>query len=155
MVLGRQDYQWKHEPCLYGWKEGAAHYFIPDRTNTTVIEDDIDYSKLKKPELLKIIEDIMSEKTPSTVIHCDKPQRNDLHPTMKPILLLARMISNSSKPGEIVADPFIGSGSTMVTSHQLKRRCFGMELVPEICQVTIDRMMKLQPDIEIRKIKNK
>lgn len=39
MVLGRQDYQWKHEPCLYGWKPGAAHYFIEDYTNTTVIED--------------------------------------------------------------------------------------------------------------------
>ena len=48
MVMGRQDYQWKHEPCLYGWKPGAAHYFTPDRTNTTVIEDNIDYKKLKK-----------------------------------------------------------------------------------------------------------
>lgn len=38
MVLGRQDYQWKHEPCLYGWKEGASHYFIEDRTKTTIID---------------------------------------------------------------------------------------------------------------------
>lgn len=39
-VLGRQDYQWKHEPCLYGWKDGAAHYFTDDRTQSTVIEED-------------------------------------------------------------------------------------------------------------------
>lgn len=64
MVLGRQDYQWKHEPCFYGWKEGAAHYFIDDRTNTTVFDE-------------------------------KKPTRNDLHPTMKPIKLIARQVQNS------------------------------------------------------------
>ncbi len=151
MVMGRQDYQWKHEPCLYGWKEGAAHYFIDDRTNTTVIESKIDYKKLKKEELLKLVEEIMSDKTPSTVIHCDKPTRNDLHPTMKPILLLAPLIRNSSKPGQIVADGFLGSGSTMVTSHQLKRRCFGQELDPKYCEVILQRMKKLDPEIVIKK----
>ena len=50
-VLGRQDYQWKHESCLYGWKEGAAHYFIDDRTKKTVIEDELDYKKLSKSEI--------------------------------------------------------------------------------------------------------
>ena len=38
-ILGRQDYHWKHEPCLYGWKDGAPHYFVDDRTQSTVIED--------------------------------------------------------------------------------------------------------------------
>lgn len=50
-VLGRQDYQWKHEPCLYGWKNGAAHYFVDDRTQATVFEDkghDIDHMKKRK-----------------------------------------------------------------------------------------------------------
>ena len=48
-VIGRQDYQWKHEPCLYGWKDGAAHYFIDDRTQATVIEDKgLDFKKMKK-----------------------------------------------------------------------------------------------------------
>jgi site-specific DNA-methyltransferase (adenine-specific) len=55
LVMGRQDYQWKHEPCLYGWKEGAGHYFIDDRTQTTVIEDKKpDIKKLKKEEMMKI-----------------------------------------------------------------------------------------------------
>ena len=156
LVLGRQDYQWKHEPCLYGWKPGAAHFFIGDRTNTTVIdttviEDAVDYKKLTKAELLKIVQEIMSGKTPTTVIHCDKPSKNDLHPTMKPVLLLAYLIKNSSTQGQIVADPFLGSGSTMVAAHQLNRKCYGMELDPLYCQVIIDRMQKLDPGIEIKK----
>jgi len=151
LVMGRQDYQWKHEPCLYGWKPGAAHFFIGDRTNTTVIEDAVDYKKLTKAELLKIVQEIMSDKTPTTVIHCDKPSKNDLHPTMKPVLLLAYLIKNSSTQGQIVADPFLGSGSTMVAAHHLNRKCYGMELDPLYCQVIIDRMQKLDPGIEIKK----
>jgi site-specific DNA-methyltransferase (adenine-specific) len=120
LVMGRQDYHWKHEPCLYGWKEGAAHYFTDDRTKTTII-------------------------------HCDKPSKNDVHPTMKPIKLLAPLIENSSKIGELVADGFLGSGSTMVASHQLKRKCYGMELDPKYCQVIVDRMLKLDPSLTIKR----
>ena len=46
--FGRQDYKWKHEPCLYGWKNGAAHYFVKEFNHSTVIEDEIDLDKLKK-----------------------------------------------------------------------------------------------------------
>ncbi len=151
MVMGRQDYQWKHEPCLYGWKPGAAHYFIDDRTITTVIDDKIELKKLTKAEMLKLLETIYSDKTPSTVIYCDKPYRSSEHPTMKPILLLAPLIENSSKPGWIVADPFLGSGSTMVAAHQMNRVCYGMELDPKYCQVVIDRMLKLDPSLQIKK----
>ena len=70
---------------------------------------------------------------------------------MKPILLLAPLIQNSSKENEIVADGFLGSGSTMVASHQLKRKCYGMELDPKYCQVIIDRMKKLDPSLEIKR----
>lgn len=151
LVLGRQDYHWKHEPCLYGWKKGAAHYFTDDRTQTTVIEDNIDINKLKKEDLVKILTDIMSDKTKTTVLHHDKPLINAEHPTMKPILLLAPLIANSSRQGELVADPFLGSGSTMVASHQLKRICYGMELDPKYCQVIVDRMKKLDPSLKITK----
>ena len=51
LVLGRSDYQWRHEPCLYGWKEGAGHYFINDRTLTTVTEQEIDLESMKKTEI--------------------------------------------------------------------------------------------------------
>ena len=150
-VLGRQDYQWKHESCLYGWKEGAAHYFIDDRTKKTVIEDELDYKKLSKSELLNILKEMLSDKIKTSVLKIDKPMRNDLHPTMKPILLLAPLIENSSRVGEIVADGFLGSGSTMVAAHQLKRRCYGMELEPKYCAVIIDRMKKLDPTLIIKR----
>ena len=151
MVLGRQDYQWKHEPCLYGWKEGAAHYFTNERTHTTVIEDKLDIKKLTKDEMKKMLTEMLSDKTKSTIIHCDKPSRNTEHPTMKPILLLAPLIQNSSKENEIVADAFLGSGSTMVAAHQLNRKCYGMELDPKYCQVIIDRMLKLDPSLTVKR----
>ena len=151
MIMGRRDYHWKHESCLYGWKAGAAHYFTNDRTNTTVIEDKLDIKKLKKDELLKLLTEVMSDKTKTTVIHHDKPLKNGEHPTMKPVLLLAPLIENSSKPKWIVGDPFLGSGSTMVAAHQLNRKCYGMELDPKYCQVIVDRMKKLDPDIVIKK----
>jgi len=151
MVMGRQDYHWKHEPCLYGWKEGAAHYFTDDRTKTTVIEDQVDYRKLSKKELLDLVKEITSDKQKTTILHCDKPYKNDVHPTMKPIKLLAPLIENSSKVGQLIADGFLGSGSTMVASHQLKRRCYGTELDPKYCQVIVDRMQKLDPTLEIKR----
>jgi DNA modification methylase len=77
--------------------------------------------------------------------------KNDLHPTMKPIPLIENALNNSSKQGMSVLDLFLGSGSTMVASHQLKRKCYGMELDPKYCQVIIDRMIKLDPTLVIKK----
>ena len=143
IVLGRQDYQWKHEPCLYGWKEGAAHYFIDDRTNTSVIEDQIPkFKSLKKEDMVKLLEDIYSDKISTTIINEDKPNRSVEHPTMKPLQLLARHVKNSSKQEELILDIFGGSGSTMMTSEQLNRRCFMMELDPKYVDVIIERWEK-------------
>jgi len=149
IVLGRQDYQNKHESCLYGWKEGAAHYFVDNRTKTTVIEDNVNIAKLTKEQMKKMLTEILSEKTPTTVLRADKPHKSVEHPTMKPILLIAPLIQNSSKEGWIVSDAFLGSGSTMVAAHQLNRKCYGMELDPKYCQVIIDRMRKLDPTLTI------
>jgi DNA modification methylase len=77
--------------------------------------------------------------------------KNDLHPTMKPIPLIENALNNSSKIGMKVLDLFLGSGSTMVASHQLKRKCYGMELDPKYCQVIIDRMKKLDPTLVIKR----
>lgn len=107
-TLGRQDYQWKHEPCLYGWNEGAAHRWEGDRTQPTVLD-------------------------------FDKPQRSEEHPTMKPVLLIAKLITNSSKEGDVVLDLFGGSGTTLIACEQLGRKCRMMELDPHYCQVIIDR----------------
>lgn len=138
--LTRQDYQWIHEPCLYGWKEGAGHYFIDDRKQTTVIEDKaLEINKLSKDEMRALLKEIYSDKTSTSVIHEDKPHKADLHPTMKPLKLLERLIKNSSKQGELVLDSFGGSGSTLMTCEQLNRRCAMMELDPHYVDVIIDR----------------
>ncbi len=73
-----------------------------------------------------------------------------LHPTQKPIELPAMAIENVSTINDLVLDLFLGSGSTMVAAHQLKRKCYGMELDPKYCQVIIDRMQKIDPDLKIK-----
>jgi DNA modification methylase len=78
-----------------------------------------------------------------SVIVYPKPARSKAHPTMKPIGLLRPLILNSSRTGEIVYDPFLGSGSTLLACEQTKRRCIGIELSPTYCQVVIDRFEKL------------
>jgi DNA modification methylase len=151
LVLGHLDYHKKHETCLYGWKKGDAHYFTNERTHTTVIEDKLDVNKLSKQQMKDLLKDLMSEKTKVTVIHCDKPQTNGEHPTMKPILLIAPLLQNSSLKEELVYDGFLGSGSTMVASHQLKRKCYGMELDPKYCDVIVKRMIKLDPTFTVKR----
>ena len=78
-----------------------------------------------------------------------KKDSNYMHPTQKPIELAERALKNHKKNKNII-DLFLGSGSTMVAAHQLKRKCYGMELDPKYCQVIIDRMIKLDPNIEVK-----
>ena len=73
-----------------------------------------------------------------------------VHPTQKPIRMLSQVIDEHVK-GNLIFDGFLGSGSTMVAAHQLKRRCFGMELEPKYCQVIIDRMKKLDSTLIIKR----
>ena len=73
-----------------------------------------------------------------------------LHPTQKPIELAAMAIENITYKNELTLDLFLGSGSTMVAAHQLKRKCYGMELDPKYCQVIIDRMIKLDESLEVK-----
>lgn len=140
LVLGRQDYQWKHEPCLYGWKDGAAHYFIDSRKQTTVFEDvKPNFSEMKKKEMMALLEEIYSNAVSTTVMDENKPSRSEDHPTMKPVKLIARQIVNSSKEGELVLDTFGGSGTTLVACEQLRRKCYTCELDPHYCDVIIQR----------------
>jgi site-specific DNA-methyltransferase (adenine-specific) len=78
-------------------------------------------------------------------------RESGLHPTMKPIELIANEMKISSHANSLVFDFFLGSGSTMVASHQLKRKCYGMELDPKYCQVIIDRMKKLDDSLVIKR----
>lgn len=81
----------------------------------------------------------------------DHRSKDYVHPTQKPIELPARGIEATSDIGNLIVDVFLGSGSTMVAAHQLKRKCYGMELDPKYCQVIVDRMRKLDPTIIIKR----
>jgi DNA modification methylase len=72
------------------------------------------------------------------------------HPHQKPIELLSDLLEYF-QDYKLLVDPFSGSGSTMVAAHQLKRKCYGMELDPKYCQVIIDRMKKLDPSLIIKR----
>lgn len=137
-TLSRQDFNWKHEPILYGWKEGAGHYFCKDFTLTTVIDDDLDIDKLKKDEMVAMLKQI-KEQMPTTVIRHDRPTKSDLHPTMKPVGLVQRMVEWSSMDGWIVLDLFGGSGSTMIACEKTHRKSRLMELDPKFSDVIIKR----------------
>ena len=107
-TLGRADYQRQYEPILYGWKDGADHYWCGARDQ-------------------------------GDVWLLDKPHKNDLHPTMKPVALVERAIRNSSKSRDIVLDPFGGSGTTMIAAERTGRRARLLELDPRYCDVVVQR----------------
>lgn len=143
-TLGRQDYQWIHEPILYGWKEGAGHYFINDRTLSTVYEDvRLNARKMSKADLVGFIDKLFEQ--PTSVILENKPSKSADHPTIKPITLCAKLIYNSSHEGDAVLEPFGGSGSTLVAAEQLNRRCCAIELEPKYCDVIVRRYKELCP----------
>lgn len=134
--LGRQDYQWRHEPCLYGWRLGDGHYFIDDRTQDTVLDKEIDFENMTLEEAKKLLKDIFKD---TTIIYEPKPVINDLHPTMKPLNIIGKFIKNSSKKNEIVMDLFGGSGSTLIACEKLGRKCRMMEHDPKYVDVIIER----------------
>ena len=109
--MGRLDYDYKHEPIMYGWKKTHKYY---GKGNFT-----------------------------KSVWEIDKPRESKLHPTMKPIELIANALLNSSQPGDVVADAFGGSGSTLIACEQTGRKCYMMELDPHYCDVIVQRWENL------------
>ncbi len=105
-VLGRADYNYKHEPIVYAWKEQGHKFYGGFQTS---------------------------------VLEFAKPQKSDLHPTMKPIELIVHLIGNSSAPGEIIGDWFLGSGTTLIAAHRTGRRCYGCEISPKYADVILRR----------------
>ena len=134
--LGRQDYQWRHEPCLYGWTDGAPHYFIDMRTLSTVQEYD-SLTQMDKEDLVRMVMEMQEDR--GSVMHESKPVRSELHPTMKPVNLIKKQIRNSSREGEVVLDLFGGSGTTLIACEEMDRRCLMMEYDPHYADVIIQR----------------
>ena len=140
-TLSYADYKWKHEPIMYGWKDGASHNFYGAINHSTVFDKKKDIEKMTKEELkleLKRIED----STPQDIIYEKKPLRNAEHPTMKPVELLATLIKNSTKADDIVLDTFAGSGSTLIASAKTGRIARLVELDPHYCDVIRRRWTK-------------
>jgi DNA modification methylase len=158
LVMGRQDYQQQHEPILYGWKQGAAHSWFSGRADTTVFDDSRpkDLTKLKKSELLAFAQSLVSqmEKHETTVLREVKPNASIDHPTMKPVRLIARLIRNSTAGKGLIYDPFLGSGTTLIAAEQLGRKCYGMEISPQYCDVIVQRWEKLTGKTATLEVKN-
>ena len=152
-VIGRQDYQWRHEPIIYGWSKNGTHYWCGDRNRTTIIDNTEDLRKRTKNQLIAIIKEIMNN-TPQDIIYCQKNRNSQEHPTMKPVKLYGELIQNSSRENDIVLDAFSGSGTALIACEQLNRKARLSELDPVFCQIIIDRAKKFNPDIKVEKIGN-
>lgn len=113
LILSRKDFHPQYEPIWYGWREGAPRKCAP------------------------------SERTVSDLWPFERPRKSDLHPSMKPIALVARSINSSSKPGDLVLDPFGGSGTTLLAAEQMGRRAALVELDPAYCDVIVQRWQSL------------
>lgn len=119
MVLGRSDYQWQHEPVLYGFLQNGKHFWS---------------SKAGRSQ--------------TTIWNFDKPKKNKNHPTSKPLDLLAYPIGNSSQENAVVIDTFGGSGSTLMTCEQTNRICYMMELDEKYASVILRRYVEDTGDEE-------
>lgn len=146
-VLSRQDYEWQHEPIIYGWKLGAGHFWQGGFSQATVIEECAELKKMKKSELIALVNHLRNG-TDGTIVREPKSLKNDVHPTIKPTRLVARHIWNSSKRGETVAEITADSGTTFVAAEKMGRRAVGMELEPKYCAVTAQRFKDMGIGVE-------
>lgn len=123
-VFSRRDYHWKHEPCWYAVRKGQKHNWQGDRKQTTVwdIENNNPVGHKKDKE----------EKTG--------------HSTQKPVECMLRPIENNSQPHDLVYDPFLGSGSTLIACEKTDRICYGIEIDPHYCDVIVKRWKNFTGD---------
>ena len=136
LVLSRQDYHWQHEPILYGWKPGAAHAWYGGYSPATVIDEDLEPEKMSKAQLVEIVTQLRET---TTVMREDKPHRNADHPTIKPVGLVERALGNSSRRGDVILDPFAGSGTTIIAAERLGRTAAAVDLDPAYCDIAVRR----------------
>ena len=135
LVLGGSKYQSMYEPFLMGCKGKSIKVWNGGRKQTSVIES-IDF--MGEDELRDAIKELLADQEPD-VIRERKQLVNDLHPTMKPVRLIAKLIQNSSNKGDNVLDLFGGSGTTMIAAEQTGRSCYLMELDPRFVDVIVRR----------------
>jgi DNA modification methylase len=150
LVLGRSDYQWQHEPILYGWKPTGSHKWYGDRKETTIAEFMLQGPITQvEPNVYRLRlgdqwfqirgEKLLVEELETTVVKIPRPRRNDEHPTMKPVALIDKLLRNSTKKKDLVFDPFGGSGSTLISCEKLGRTAYLCELEPKFVDVIVLR----------------
>jgi DNA modification methylase len=115
-AMGRSWYHWAHEPCWVVRKPGVANLFVGTRDQST----------------------IWRAPSPKMIMSGSTEEKQD-HPAQKPVLLFDIPIRNHLAAGEIVYDPFLGSGTTVIAAETLGRRCYGLEIDPKYVQVAIER----------------
>jgi DNA modification methylase len=126
LVCGRSDYHYRHEPIFLGYKPG-----LPGRRGRGGggwYGDDSQCSVFEVP----------------------RPKVSADHPTAKPVALVAAMLRNSSRTNDVVADFFLGSGSTLIAADQLGRRCYGIDLDPRYVEVAVRRWERLTGNTAVR-----
>ncbi|BAQ16930.1 DNA-methyltransferase [Methyloceanibacter caenitepidi] len=116
-AISRGHYHWQHETCYYAVRKGRTGHWRGDRKQTTV------WQILAMPGALKR----------------DPTETKSGHGAQKPIEVMARPIRNNSAPGELVYDPFLGSGTTLIAAEREGRICYGLELEPHWCDVIVAR----------------
>lgn len=149
IVIGRSPYQWQHESILFGWRPGAAHRWFGGRKQTTVsnvghgspfIQMADGRWQVNIGDAVFIVDgDAKVEEMVPSLIHEAKPRRSAEHPTMKPVALVERHLQNSGRPGDVVMDPFGGSGSTLMAADRLGMSARVIELDPKFVDVIVTR----------------
>lgn len=112
-VLGRCHFMWGHEPCTYGWRRGHEPALRPPAGATTVWEVD------------------------------QRGESDGIHPTQKPVELFRRPIEYHTAPGDIVLDPFAGSGTAIIAAERTGRRAYCLEISPTYAQSAVERWERL------------
>ncbi len=160
LVLSRADYHWQHEPILYGWKPTGRHHFYGNRKQTTLLEHFKGHTVLPAGDgvwqiatgdavLLIRGDNVTVEEVPTTVLAVAKPSQSKLHPTMKPVALVERMVANSSPRGGLVLDSCGGSGTSIIACERLGRRCNVMEIDPKFADVIVMRWQEATGKIAV------
>lgn len=147
--LGRSDYQWMHEPILYGWRQGAAHRWYGGRNKVTVDMAEGSSHIQKRPDGSWVIEvgdsilvvsgDAHLEEYASSITYHEKPQRSPEHPTMKPVGLIEKQLWNSARGGDLILDTCGGAGSTLIAAHRLGMKARIGELDGKFVDVIVER----------------
>ena len=148
-VLGRSDYQWMHEPILYGWRPGSKHRWYGGRKLSTVLEHGEGGAVTKLADgrwavragdaILIVSGEATIEEHPLSVLFHEKPRRSAEHPTMKPVGLIEKMLRASARAGDIVVDGFGGSGSTLIAADRMGMSARLVELDPKFVDVIVRR----------------